>query len=364
MKRQAPIAQDLWDQVPPAAQVALLGLILDYEQQLRTLQAQPAAAPAAPPPPPPPPPKPAPATSPMAELVGKTFSNFEIGPLLATGNNGALFRAKDVTKPGRVVALQVLRPELAGGDEDKERFARVMTVVRTLRHPGLVRVYSAGKTGPYRWVAMKFIEAESLAEVLRNSGVAGRLDWRSTYAVAVSLAGGLAAMHAGAVIHRNLKPANVLIRTADRRALLGDWARARPLHGAKVEPLPWPGQLVGDLTYLAPEQTQPGTVEDVRCDIYGLGATLYTLLAGRPPFEAGTTAKMVTKIRGEEPARPKTFQLAIPEGVEGMVLRMLSKRLDVRFQSAAEVLQELERISRIHGLPFDPDVGAADGDGK
>jgi serine/threonine protein kinase len=291
----------------------------------------------------------------MADLVGKTFSHFEIGQLVAAGNTGAIFRAKDTTKPYRAVAMQVLRPEVCGED-DKERFAKTMVVVRGLRHPGLIRVYSAGKTGPYHWIAMKFIDGENLAQVLQKSGVAGRLNWRATYAAAVSLAGGLHQVHQQQVLHRALKPANVLIRKEDRKAILGDWSRARPLHGARVERLPWPGQLVGDLTYLAPEQTQPGTVEDGRCDIYGLGATLYTLLAGRPPFEAGTIDKMVEKIRGEEPPSPKEFQLAIPEAVEGCVMRMLAKRPDVRFQTTKEVLQDLERIAKIHQLAFNPDA--------
>jgi serine/threonine-protein kinase len=152
-----------------------------------------------------------------------------------------------------------------------------------------------------------------------------------------------------------MKPANVMMRSKDNRAMLGDFSRTRPITGARVQPLPWPGQLVGDLTYLSPEQTQPERVEDARCDIYGFGAILYTLLAGRPPFEAGTVEKMVEKIRGDEPPRPKTFQLAIPEAVEGLVLRSLAKRTDVRFQSATDVLKELERIAKIHQLPFKPD---------
>ena len=194
-----------------------------------------------------------------------------------------------------------------------------MTVVRGLKHPTLVRVYGAGKNGPYFWIAMKFVVGESLAARLQRTGVAGRLDWRTTYGVAVSLARALHEIHQHGIIHRNLKPANVMIRANDRKAMLGDWSRARPMAGARVGPLPWPGQLVGDLTYLSPEQTQPGRVEDAKCDFYGMGATLYTLLAGRPPFEAGTVDKMVEKIRGEEPPRPKEFQLAIPEGLEGLV---------------------------------------------
>jgi eukaryotic-like serine/threonine-protein kinase len=358
MMNPAPIPQELWDQVPPAAQVAILGLILNYEQQLRTLQARTGTAPG----PAGPPPVPsgtktneaAVGAGALADLVGKTITHYTIGKMIATGNSGAVFRAKDTTKPGRAVAFQALRPELSGGDDDKERFAKVMMTVRGIKHPYLVRVYSAGKNGPYRWIAMKYIDGVSLSDKLRNTGVAGKLDWRTTYFIAVSLASGLAEIHKHNLLHRNLKPANIMYRNADRKTLIGDWSRARPLHGARVEPLPWPGQLVADLTYLSPEQTQPGTVEDVRCDIYGLGAILYTLLAGRPPFEAGTNDKMIEKIRGEDPVRPKEAQLAIPEAVEGMVLRMLSKRLDMRFQSANEVLKELERISKTHQLPFEP----------
>ena len=356
MKWQPPIPAELWDQIPPPAQAAILGLILQYEQQLR-------GTPGAPPGGPVPPPLPGgravatdAETSPLADLVGKTFAHFQVGPLLAAGNTGAIFRGTDTTKPGRKVAFQVLRPELCQG-EDKDGFIRAMSVVRGLRHPALVRVYGAGKNGPYFWIAMKYIDGESLAGRLQRMGVAGRLDWRTTYGVAVSLTRALDVVHKAGVLHRNLKPANVMVRTADRKALLGDWSRARPAAGARVQPLPWPGQLVGDLTYLSPEQTQPGRVEDVRCDLYSLGATLYTLLAGRPPFEAGTVDKMMEKIRGEEPPRPKEFQLAIPEALEGMVLRLLAKRVDVRFQSAADALKELERVSKIHQLPFDPDAG-------
>jgi len=355
MKWQPPIPPELWEQVPPAAQAAILGLILQYEQQLRGTPGAPTALAG-----PPPLPggnnfDPDAETSPLADMAGKTIAHFDLGPMIAAGNTGAIFKAKDSTTPGRKVAFQVLRPELCR-DEDRERFVKAMSVVRGLKHPTLIRVYGAGKNGPNFWIAMKFVDGESLASRLQRTGVAGRLDWRTTYGVAVSLTRALDEVHRAGILHRGLKPANVMVRATDRRALLGDFARARPASGARVEPVPWPGQLVGDLTYLSPEQTQPGRVEDVRCDLYGLGATLYTLLAGRPPFEAGTVDKMVEKIRGDDPPRPKEFQLAIPEALEGMVMRLLAKRVDVRFQSAADALKELERVAKIHQLPFEPDA--------
>lgn len=352
MNWQPPIPPELWAQIPPAAQAAVLQLILQYEQQLRGMPAQPGNASASRAT------MSAPAlrdNSPLANLVGQQFSHFEIGPLLAAGNSGAMFRATDVDKPKRSIVIQVLLPEL-GRDQPKEQFARTMTIIRGIDHPSLVPVYGAGKNGEFFWIAMKFVTGVSLADRLQRSGVAGRMDWRNTYFISVTLARALAELHGHGILHRNLKPANVMIRSRDNKAMLGDFSRTRPLAGARVQPLPWPAQLVGDLTYLSPEQTQPERVEDARCDIYGYGAILYTLLAGRPPFEAGTIDKMVEKIRGDEPPRPKTFQLAIPEAVEGLVLRCLAKRIDVRFQSAVDVLKELERISKIHQLPFKPDA--------
>jgi eukaryotic-like serine/threonine-protein kinase len=358
MHRQTPIPEELWNQIPPAAQAAVLGLILQYEMQLRAAHSMVGGSAMAGPPALPGMVGLSPAVvadEGMAALVGKPFSNYTLDQLIAAGNTGAIFRATENTKDGKLVALQVIRPEIIK-DEDRERFTKTMMEVRKLRHPTLIRVYGAGKQGPYYWIAMKYVAGDSLASVLQRSGVAGRLDWRRTYAIAVWLARALHEIHSRSVIHRNLKPANVMVRLTDRRCQLGDWSRAKPLNGARVEPLPWPGQLVGDLTYLSPEQTQPGRVEDVRCDIYGMGAILYTLLAGRPPFEAGTVDKMVEKIRGEEPPKPKEFQLAIPEAVQGMVLRCLAKRIDVRFQTAHEVLRECERIAKIHQLAFEPDV--------
>src|SRR5262245_24456536 len=127
MKWQPPIPAELWDQVPPAAQAAILALILQYEQQLR---GNPAASTAAGPPPLPGGPRfePDGETSPLAEMVGKTIAHFELGPMIAAGNTGAIFKAKDTTLPGRKVAFQILRPELCR-DEDKERYVKTMSVV-------------------------------------------------------------------------------------------------------------------------------------------------------------------------------------------------------------------------------------------
>src|SRR5436309_8553793 len=123
MKRQTPIPEELWDQCPPAAQAAILGLILQYEQELRAAHSGPAPAGGPPPVPGAGVPVKPPADAAMADLIGKTFSHFEIGPLLAAGNTGGIFRAKDTTKPYRAVAMQVLRPEVCGEDQ-KERFAK------------------------------------------------------------------------------------------------------------------------------------------------------------------------------------------------------------------------------------------------
>jgi serine/threonine protein kinase len=123
------------------------------------------------------------------------------------------------------------------------------------------------------------------------------------------------------------------------------------LEGTLAETITRPGELVGDVSYMSPERTK-GTLAEVdgRSDIYSLGATLYALLTGRPPFIGDSLTDTVRKIRQAEPEKPKKYQLAIPDQFEGVVLKMLAKRPEERYQTAAELLKELERVAKFQGV--------------
>jgi serine/threonine protein kinase len=295
-------------------------------------------------------PKPAaPVVDTLAALVGQTLSHYEVKSQIAKGASGAIFKAK-CTESKKTVALKVLQPEFAKNDEEMQRFVRAMKTALPLRHPNLVSLLAAGKTGGYCWVAMEYVDGESMTKVIHRIGVAGMLDWRYSYKVAVHIARALEYAHGEGVLHRNVTPQNILFRTADKVALLGDLMLAKALEGTLAQQITRPGELIGDVAYMSPERTRGTADVDVRSDLYGLGATVYALITGRPPFVATSLPDLITKIRGAEPEKPQKFCLSIPGGFQGTIMRLLAKRPEERHESATELLADLERVGKFSGV--------------
>jgi serine/threonine protein kinase len=297
-------------------------------------------------------PAPAPPAAPaeqLAGLVGQKFGNYEVGPVLARGQTGLVFHGRDTTQ-NLPVAVKVLWPEIAQDEDQRQRFVRAMKTMLPLRHPNLVSLYGAGKSGPYCWMAMEYVEGESLVQVIQRVGTLGMLDWRNALRVAVHVARALDFAHRQQVIHRNVTPMNILVEAGTKTAKLGDLMLAKALEGSLAKQITKPGELLGDVHYLSPERTLGTAAVDGRSDFYSLGATVYALLTGRPPFEGDTLTETITKIRQAEPVRPKKYQLAIPDLFEGVVLRMLAKRPEDRFQKAGDMVAELERVAKFQGL--------------
>jgi len=285
----------------------------------------------------------------LAGLSGKTLGDYTVGPFVAQGRSGVVFRAQDV-RLKRTVALKVFWPEFLQKDEEVQRFVRAIKTMLPLRHPNLVALYAAGKTGAHCWVAMEYVEGESLAEVLKNSGPAGCLDWHTALRVAVHVGRAMEYARHNGIVHRNITPENVLIRRSDGLAKLGDLMRAKALYGMLAEKITAAGELVGEFRYLAPEGTMGGSRVDNRSDIYSLGALVYTLLAGRPPFEAEKVPELLELIRTAEPTPPASFQPSLPAAFEAAVLKMLRKEPGERYQTAAELVRELEQVAAQQGV--------------
>jgi serine/threonine protein kinase len=224
-----------------------------------------------------------------------------------------------------------------------------MQTMLPLRHPNLVAVYGAGKTGGHCWVAMEFVEGQNLAEKIRRAG-AGQLDWRHALRAAVHVGRALGHAHRHTIIHRNVTPENVLVRQADDVAKLGDLVLAKALEGMQAAKVTRPGDLVGDLEYMSPERTGADTETDARSDLYSLGALVYAALTGGPPFRGGSMPETVALIRDSDPALPTLSRPDIPAELEAVVLRLLAKQAENRYQTAAEVVQELERIAAQEGV--------------
>jgi serine/threonine protein kinase len=285
----------------------------------------------------------------LESLSGQMLSHYEVGTVVAKGESGVVFRARD-TQSNQEVALKVLQPEFSQNDADMQRFVRAMKTVLPLRHPNLVQLYNAGRTGNYCWMAMEYVDGESLTRVIQRIGIAGMLDWRYGLRVAIHIARALDFASKHQIIHRNVAPPNILIRSQDKLAKLGDLMLAKALEGTLAQQITRPGELVGEVRYMAPERTRGTSDVDGRSDIYGLGATVYALLTGRPPFEGTSLPETIMKIRQSDPEKPRKYQLAIPEAFEGTVLRMLAKRPDERHQTAADLLSDLERVATFQGV--------------
>jgi serine/threonine protein kinase len=283
----------------------------------------------------------------LESLSGHPLSHYDLGPVIGTGSSSVVFQATD-TKGNRPVALKVLRPEFTHDEEDVQRFVRAMKTMLPLRHPNLVTLHGAGKTSHYCWMAMEYVAGENMTEVIGRIGAAGMLDWHCGFKVAVHVARALDYAHGKQIIHRNVAPKNILLEKPTKTVKLGDLMLAKALEGALAQKITNQGEVVGDVAYMSPERTCGPDGVDGRSDLYGLGATVYALLTGRPPFDGATLAEKITHIRQAEPEKPTKFQVSIPSRFEGVVLKLLAKDPDDRFPTAAALLAELERVGKSH----------------
>ncbi|HVX10471.1 MAG TPA: FHA domain-containing serine/threonine-protein kinase [Pirellulales bacterium] len=285
----------------------------------------------------------------LKNLVGESLAHFELQKVLASGQTGLVFLAHDA-KADRAAAVKVLWPEVSKQEEEMQRFVRAMKTMMPIRHENLIEIYAAGKNGPYCWVAMEYVDGECLTEVINHFGTRGMLDWRTSFLVAVQIARALETAYEHQIVHRNITPNNILFNRETKRAKLGDLMLAKALEGTLARQITRPGQLVGDLPYMPPERTRTDAPVDCRADIYSLGATIYALLTGRPPFEGNSVPEVVSRIRSAEPIKPKQFHLSVTDRFQDCVLTMLAKRPEDRYETPSKLLVDLNRIARYENI--------------
>ncbi len=288
-------------------------------------------------------------SNPLEALVGATLVRYRVGDPIDSGRSGTVFRAVD-TKHDRPVALKVLWPELTQDEREVERFVRAIKTMLPIQHENIVRLYGAGVSDGYCWMAMELVDGESLADVIKRLGVGGMLGWEPVLRAALDVAKALEVAGEHNIVHRNITPSNVLVRKKDHVAKLADLMLAKALDGPMAQSITRAGEIVGELAYMSPEQTSGATDIDCRSDIYNLGATCYHLLCGRTPCEGRNPADTIRKIQNEAPPDPTRFQLSIPPLFEGVVLQMLAKKPEDRFANPTLLLKELKRVAKFQGL--------------
>lgn len=286
---------------------------------------------------------------PLEELVGTTINTYRLDSIIGIGVSGAVFKAFDEKKQ-RVAAVKILSPAYAYSEEKRMRFVRAMKTMLPIRDPHIVRLYNAGISGPYCWAAMEFIEGENLSQLISHLGIEGMLDWKKVWQVAMNISMALQTGYEQKIVHRNVTPTNILRRRDDGECFLADYMLAKAVEGQNAQQVTQPGQIIGDVSYLAPERTTADGVVDTRSDIYGLGATCYALLTGKPPASGTTLPETIERIRTVKPENPKKFQFSVNEMFADVVMKMLEKNPSDRQQSPSEVISELTRIGKFNNL--------------
>lgn len=285
---------------------------------------------------------------PLHELIGETLGSFRLVEAVGKANSGMVFKAEN--EKGNVVALKVLTPQFTANDEQRMRFVRAMKTMLPIKSERIVNLINAGKTGPYCWFAMDYVQGENLAQLIQRIGIEGMLDWKKVWRVAIDVGRALQTGYEHKVIHRNVTPNNILRRESDHACLLGDFMLAKALDGTLAKQVTQPGQILGELPYLAPERTRGDAEVDTRSDMYGLGATCYALLTGKPPVDGNGLTEIIQNVRNETPASPKTYQLAVNDLFADTVMTMISKNPADRPQTPTDLIADLLRIGKFNNL--------------
>ncbi|WP_445148517.1 protein kinase domain-containing protein [Baekduia sp. Peel2402] len=276
----------------------------------------------------------------MAELqTGSEFAGCRIEGVLGRGGMGVIYRATEL-RLGRPVALKLIATEQASDPDVRERFEREARLTASIEHPNVVPVYGAGEEDGHLYLVMRFVPGTDLHHLLRSEG---RLAPARAASIVAQVADALDAAHAAGLVHRDVKPANILIGAASptnvpegmrNHAYLSDFGITRvQTSDTRITDS---GNWIGTVDFMAPEHLR-GEPTDARADVYALGCVLYTALTGKPPFRRETVPATITAHLHEPPPRPSLDVPGIPEAFDSVIARALAKEPSERYPSAGDL---------------------------
>jgi serine/threonine protein kinase/WD40 repeat protein len=280
-----------------------------------------------------------------APLPFTRLAHYEIVGRIGHGGMGDVYRGYERSLE-REVAIKVLPAELARSEEFVRRFRTEATAVAKLNHPNIVPIHFIGEDQGHHFYAMQFVEGQSLADLLARRG---RLSVEEALPIVEQALAGLSAAHERGMVHRDIKPGNILLDRLSRRALLADFGLVKSLE-ASVTGHTATGVIMGTVDYISPEQAR-GQAVDGRSDLYSTGVLLYQMLAGRLPFEADSPTALIFKHVYEQPAPLTATAPQVPEALVSVIEKLLAKSPADRHQTAEEVLADLRAFRAGQPLP-------------
>ena len=267
------------------------------------------------------------------DLEGKLIGNrYEILEIIGKGGMATVYKAQD-TILKRYVAVKVLREEFTTDEEFIKRFNTEAQSAASLTHPNIVSIYDVGTENNIYYIVMELIQGKTLKEIIDEDGV---LPWKWALNVATQIASALEVAHKNNIVHRDIKPHNIII-TEDGVAKVTDFGIAKAVSNSTITAF---GTTIGSVHYFSPEHARGGFT-DAKSDLYSLGVVMYEMLTGRVPFDADTAVSIALKHMQEKPIEPIKLNPAIPYSVNKIIMKAMEKDLNLRYQSATEMLKDL-----------------------
>lgn len=280
----------------------------------------------------------------MDKYIGKRLDGrYEITQLVGVGGMANVYKATDLVE-NRLVAVKVLRDEFMDNEEFLRRFRNESKAVASLSHENIVKVYDVSFSQKMHSIVMEYIEGDTLKEYIDQRG---KLSWKETVDYTEQILHALQHAHDNGIVHRDIKPQNIM-RLPSGTVKVTDFGIAR---FARSITKTITDRAIGSVHYISPEQAQGGTIDE-KTDIYSVGVMMYEMLTGRLPFDADSPVTVALKQIQSEPPRPGSINPEIPEGLEMITMRAMQKDSTRRYQSAAEMLRDIDDFKKNPSIDF------------
>ena len=288
----------------------------------------------------------------MENYVGKRLDGrYEIQDVIGVGGMAVVYKAYD-NIDDRIVAVKVLKEEYLANEEFRRRFKNESKAIAVLSHPNIVKVYDVSFGDRLQYIVMEYIEGITLKEYIEKRGV---IDWNEALFFIIQILRALQHAHDKGVVHRDVKPQNIML-LENGTIKVADFGIARFSHS---ESRTVTEKAIGSVHYISPEQAK-GELTDEKADIYSVGIMLYEMLTGKLPFDADNAVSVALMQVNNEAVMPRTINHNIPVGFEQITMKAMQKSTRERYQSAAEVLLDLEELKRNPNIKFDYQTYSAD----